>query len=87
MISAVVSLSSFLTQKEMQLNQLKHTQLFPQVISATLTSDNRKKLVHYSVKHETVRPSQKDDCRPFLADFENGQFSILKIDKGEKIQN
>ena len=87
MISAVVSLSSILIQKEMQLNQLKHKQLLPQPISATLTYDNQNKLVHYSVKIETVRPSQKDDCRPFLGDFENGLFSFRKIDKRENIQN
>ena len=49
---------------------------------ATLTDDNQIKLVHYLVKHETVLPSQKDDCHPILADLGNDQFSIRIKDKG-----
>ena len=40
------------TRKELQLNQLKHEQL--QIDFATLAHDDRIKLVHHPVKHETV---------------------------------
>ena len=38
--------------------------------------------VHYFVKHETVQPSQKDDCHPNLADYGNDQFSFRTNNKG-----
>ena len=47
--------------------------------------NNKIKPVHYMVKLETVLPSQKHDCHPFLVDFANDEFSIPIIDKAEKI--
>ena len=38
---------------------------------AKLTHDNQVKLVHYLFEHETVIPSQKDECHPLLADSRN----------------
>ena len=72
------------TQKELQLNQLKHKQITRQNHSATLTHDKQIKPVDFLVKHETVLPSQKDDRHPILDDFENDQFSIRNNDN-EKI--
>ena len=37
------------------------------------------------VKHETVRPSQRDNCHPTLADFGGDNFSLRLIVKGENI--
>ena len=74
------------TQNELQLHQLNNKQLPLQIYFATLTHDNQVKSVHYLVKHETILPSQKDYCRPILADFGNYQFSIGINDKGEDIK-
>ena len=70
----------------MQLNQLKHKQLLPQIHFSTTTHDNQIKPVHYLVKYETVIPSQNEDnCHSNLADFGNDQFSNRVIDEEENI--
>ena len=71
MVAGKLSCSFF--QEELQLNHVKHKQLPPQVLFATLTHDDQMKLklVHYLVEHETVRPSLKDECYPGLAHFGN----------------
>ena len=50
-----------------------------------MTHANQIKFVHYLVKHETVLPSQKDDCNPNLADIGNHHFSFRMKDKRENI--
>ena len=77
----------FYPEKELQLKQLKHKQLPPQIRFATLTHDNQIKPVQYLVKHETALPSQKNICHPTLVDFEKDQFSIPINDKRENIIN
>ena len=74
-------------QEERQLNHVKHKQLPPQVLFATLTHDYQMKLkpVHYLFKHETVRLSLKDDCYPGLAHFGNDQFPLVMIMKEKKM--
>ena len=67
----------------MQVNQLKHEKLPPQIRFSTLTYDNKIKPVQYLVKLETVLPSQKDDCHCILADLRKDQISIVNIDGGE----
>ena len=73
-------------QEERQLNHVKHKQLPPQILFATLTHDYQMKLklVHYLVEHETVRPSLKDECYPGLAHFGNDQFPFSNDNEGEK---
>ena len=73
-----------LTEKELKLNQLKHKQMPPQFLFATLTFDIQIKPVHYSVTQETVLPSQKDGFYPFLSEIGNDHFSIRIMDKAEK---
>ena len=65
---------------------MKHKQLPPQVLFATLTHDDQIKLkpVHYLVKDETVLPSLEDDCHPGLAHFGKDQFPIGNHNEGEK---
>ena len=72
-------------QEELQLNQLEHKQFPLQIHFATLTHDNKIKPAHYLVKHETVLPSEKDDCHLLLADLVIDQFSIRISDKGKNI--
>ena len=72
------------TKAELQLNQLKHKQLPPQIDFALL-QDNTPKPVHYLIKHEEILPHQKHDSRPILADYGTDQFSIRINDKGNDI--
>ena len=72
-------LSRSFTKEELQLNQLKHKQLPPQIEFAVMNQTNPIYPVHYLVKHEAVQPSQKDDCHPILADYGNDQFSNPKL--------
>ena len=69
---------------EVQLNQLKHKQLPPQIDFALL-QNNTLKPVHYLIKHEENLPHQKDDSHPILADYGTDQFSIRINDKGNDI--
>ena len=74
--SVADKLSCSFLQEELQLNLVKHKQLPPQVLFATLTHDDQIKLkrVNCLVKQETVLPPLKDDCHPGLAHFRNDQF-------------
>ena len=80
-------LNRYCTQRELQLNQLEHKCLHPQIHFATLTHDNHINPVNYLVRHENLLTSQKDDCYPSIADFKNDQLSILIFYKGEIIKN
>ena len=80
-------LSQSFFQEELQMNHVKHKQLPPQVLFATLTHDDQIKLkqVNGLVKHETVLPSLKDDCQPGLTHFGNDQFPFRKDREREKL--
>ena len=73
-------LSRSFTKTELQLNQLKHKQLPPQIDFALLQNGTLKP-VQYSIKHEEILPHQKHDSHPILADFDTDQFSIRINDK------
>ena len=77
-------LSRSFTKAELQLNQLKHKQLPPQIDFALL-QDNTLKPVHYLIKHEEILPHQKHDSHPILADYGTDQFSIRINDKRNDI--
>ena len=77
-------LSRSFTIAELQINQLKHKQLPPQIDFAML-QDSTLNPVHYLIKHEEVSPHQKHDSHPILADYDTDQFSIRINDKGDNI--
>ena len=83
-LSVADMLSRSFTKAELQLNQIKHKHLPPQ-ISFALLQDNTLKPVHYLIKHEEILPHQKHDSHPFLADYGTDQFSIRINDKGNDI--
>ena len=83
-LSVADMLSRSFTKAELQLNQLKHKQLPPQIDFALL-QDNTLKPVHYLIKHEEILPHQKHDSHPILADYGTDQFSIRINDKGNDI--
>ena len=83
-LSVADMLSRSFTKAELQLNQLKHKQLPPQIDFALL-QDNTLKPVHYLIKHEENLPHQKYDSHPNLADYGTDQFSIRINDKGNDI--
>ena len=83
-LSVADMLSRSFTKAELQLNQLKHKQLPPQIDFALL-QDNTLKPVHYLIKHEEILPHQKHDSHPILADYGTDQFSIRINDKGNYI--
>ena len=83
-LSVADMLSRSFTKAELQLNQLKHKHLPPQVDFALL-QDNTLKPVHYLIKHEEILPHQKHDSHPILADYGTDQFSIRINDKGNDI--
>ena len=62
-------LSRTLTKEQLQVHQLRHKQLPPQ-IDFSIMKDIQLKPVHYSVKHEEIKYNQKNDCHPILADYE-----------------
>ena len=72
------------TKAELQLNQLKHKQLPPQIDFALLQNGTLKP-VHYLIKHEKILPHQKHDSHLILADYGTDQFSIRINDKGNDI--
>ena len=74
-------LGRFFTKAELQINQLKHKQLAPQIEFAVL-QNNALKPVHYLIKHEEALPHQKHGSHPILADYGPNQFSIRMNDKG-----
>ena len=77
-------LSRSFTKAELQLNQLKHKQLPPQIDFALLQNGTPKP-VHYLMKHEEILSHQKHDSHPILADYGTDQFSIRINDKGNDI--
>ena len=52
------------TKKQLQLHQLRHKQLPPQ-IDFSIMKDNQLKPVHYLVKHEEIKYIQQKGCHPF----------------------
>ena len=83
-LSVADMLSRSFTKAELQLNQLKHKQLPPQIDFALLQNGTLKP-VHYLYKHEEILPHQKHDSHPILADYGTDQFSIRINDKGNDI--
>ena len=83
-LSVADMLSRSFTKAELQLNQLKHKHLPPQIDFALL-QDNTLKPVHYLIKHEEILPHQKHDSHPILSDYGTDQFSIRINDKGNDI--
>ena len=77
-------LSRTFTKEQLQIHQLRHKQLPPQ-IDFSIMKDNQLKPVHYLVKHEEIKYNQKNDCHPILADYGDDQFSIRINNKGEDI--
>ena len=77
-------LSRTFTKEQLQIHQLRHKQLPPQ-IHFSIMKDNQPKLVHYLVKHGEIKYNQKNDCYPILADYGEDQFSIRINSKGEDI--
>ena len=73
-----------LPKEELQINQLKHKHLPPQ-IDFTILQNNKLQPVHYLIKHEEVLPHQKHDSHPILADYGTDQFSLRINDKGNDI--
>ena len=83
-ISVAHMLSRSFTKIELQLNQLKHKQLPPQIDFAIL-QNNSLTPVHYLIQHEEILPHQKHDSHPILSDYGTDQFSIRINDKGNDI--
>ena len=83
-LSVADMLSRSLTKAELQLNQLKHKQLSPQIDFALLQNGTLKP-VHYLIKHEEIVPHQKHDSHPILADYDTDQFSLRINDRGNDI--
>ena len=77
-------LSRTFTKEQLQIHQLRHKQLPPQ-IDFSIMKDNQLKPVHYLVKHEEIKYNQKNGCHPILADYGEDQFSIRINNKGEDI--
>ena len=77
-------LSRSFTKTELQLNQLKHKQLPPQIDFAII-QNNSLTPVHYLIQHEKILPHQKHDSHPILADYGTDQFSIRINDKSNDI--
>ena len=77
-------LSRSITKAELQINQIKHKQLRPQIDFALLQNGTLKP-VHYLIEHEEILPHQKDDSHPILAYYGTDQFSIRINDKGNDI--
>ena len=69
---------------KLQINQLKHKQLPPQIDFALLQHGTPKP-VHYLINNEEILPHQKHDSHPILADYGTDQFSIRNNDKGNDI--
>ena len=79
-LSAADMLSRSFTKAELQLNQLKHKQLPPQ-IDFPILQNGTLKPVHYLIKHEDILPHQKHDSHPILADYGTDQFTVFTDDK------
>ena len=85
-IFSVADIISRSFEEELQLNYVKHKQIPPQILFATLTHDDQMKLkpVHCFFENETVLPSLKTDCHPGLAHFRNDQFPTRDHNEAEK---
>ena len=68
-------LSRSFTKDYLQLNQLKHKHLPPQIDFGIL-QNNTMKPVHYLIKHEEELPHQKHGSHPILVDFGTDRVSI-----------
>ena len=77
-------LSRTFTKEQLQLHQLRHKQLPPQ-IDFSIMKDIYIKPVHYLVKHEEIKYNKNNDCHPILADYGEDQISIRINNKGEDI--
>ena len=77
-------LSRTFTKEQLQVHQLRHKQLPPQ-IDFSIMKDNQLKPVNYLVKHEEIKYNKKNDCQPLLAEYGEDQFSIRINNKGEDI--
>ena len=77
-------LSRTFTKEQLQIHQLRHKQVPPQ-IDSSIMKDNQIKPVHYLVKLEEIKYNQKNDCHPILADYGEDQFSIRINNKGKDI--
>ena len=78
-------LGCYFTQNDLQLIQLKHKHLSPQIHFATLAHVYQMKLVHILVEEGTGPPSQKNHCHPIIDDFGNDHFIIAIIDEVENV--
>ena len=83
-LSVADMLSRSFTKTELQVKQLNHKQLPPQIDFAIL-QNNSLTPVHYLIQHEETLPHQNHDSHPVLADYGSDQFSILINDKGNDI--
>ena len=72
------------TKEQLQIHQLRHKQLPPQ-IDFSILKDNQLKPVHYLVKHKEIKYNEKNDCHPIRSDYGEDQFSIRINNKGEDI--
>ena len=82
--SVADTLSRSFTKTELQLNQLKHKQLPPQIDFALL-QNGIPKPVHYIIKHDEILPHQKQGSHSVLADYGTDHFSIRINDKGNDL--
>ena len=57
-------LSRTFTKEQLQLHQLRHKQLPPQ-IDFSIMKDNQPKPVHFSVKHEEIKYNEKKRLPPY----------------------
>ena len=83
-LSVADMLSRSVTKTELQINQLKHKKLPPQIDFALL-QDGTLKRVHYLIKHEVILPHQKYDSHSNLADYGTDHSSIRINDKKNDI--
>ena len=77
-------LSRTFTKEQLQIPQLRHKQLPPQIDFA-IRKDNQLRPVQYLVKHEKTKYNQKNDCHLILVDYGEDQFSIRINNEGEDI--
>ena len=86
MLSVANILGHSFTQKELQLNQLKHKHFASQFQFATQFIMTKSNL--YAI-WSNMKPlaSPKDDCQPVTAAFGNDQFTFRMNDNGKNITN
>ena len=77
-------LSRTFTKEQLQIHQLRHKQLPPQ-IDFSIMKDKQPKPVQYLVKHEEIKYNQKNDCHTMLDNYGEDQFSNRMNNKGEDI--